>query len=245
MKLWIKRALALALIAAGAVLLFRHGKQLLDWPHLYPDLGEAGKENLVFLALTLFTLAMAWIAAAYLLLNCEKRIEHFLVPAAAFALLLFVCSLTMTKTVGTIPCTYTSALASCREDFDERDFRVDGRSLYPVEPKGELTAYARYEKEDVFAESLTRTYEQEDFISESARLQTLNVYVFRPPQDYREREILCYQVEQRGNLWQVLVVPKTKTVTYSHFRHTEGLPSFAPQPTEEATGESGQLTGDS
>ena len=237
MKLWIKRALALVLIAVGAVLLFRHGKELLNWPHLYPDLGEMSKQNLIYLALTLFTLAMAWIAGAYLLLNCQKGIVHFLVPAAAFALLVFVCSLTMTEAVGTIPCTYTSALASCREDFDDREFRVDGRPLYPAEPKGELTAYARYEKGDVLAESLTRTYEQEDFISESTRLKNLNVYVFRPPQDYREREILCYQVDRGNMLWQVLVVPKTKTVTYSRFRLADSLPAFAPQPTEQATGD--------
>ncbi len=235
MKLWIKRAAALVLIAVGALLLFHHGKQLLDWPHLYPDLGQMSKENLIFLALTLFTLAMAWIAGAYLLLNCEKGIVHFLIPAAALALLLFVCSLAMTKAVGDVPCTYTTSLASCREEFDAHDFRVDGRSLYPAEPEGELTAYARYEKGNVLAESLTRTYEQEDFMSESARLRTLNVYVFRPPQDYRDREILCYQVEQSGTLWQVLVVPKTKTVTYSRFRLTDSLPTFAPQPAERET----------
>ena len=53
-----------------------------------------------------------------------------------------------------------------------------------------------------------------------------------PAQDPREREVLCYQLEQGGILWQVLVVPKTKTVTYSRFRLPERLPSFAPQPTE-------------
>ncbi len=238
MKLWIKRAAALVLIIAGAVLLIRHGKQLLDWPHLYPDRDQIHMGNLFFLGLTLFTVAMAWISASYLLLNCEKRIVHFLVPAAAFALLVFVSSLTMTRAGGEIPCTYTASLTACRDEFDPQDFRVNGKLLYPINPGGELTNYARFEKDSVLAETVTRTFDQEGFISESSRLRTLGVSAFRPPQDPREREVLCYQLEQGGVLWQVLVVPKTKTVTYSRFRLPEQLPSFAPQPSEPETVES-------
>ena len=235
MKLWIKRAAALILIIGGAVLLIRHGKQLLDWPHLYPDTGRIGLGNLVFFGLMLLAGALAWISGAYMLLNCEKGIVHFLIPAGAFALLMFLGSLCMTRAVGEIPCTYTSSLAACREEMESADFQVDGRPLYPVVPGGELTGYARYEKGNVLAETVTRTYDQEGFVNEADRLRTLNIAAFRPPQDYREREILCYEVEQGGILWQVLVVPKTKTVTYSRFRHPERLPSFAPQPTERET----------
>lgn len=239
MKLWIKRVTAIILIAVGAVLLFRHAKQLLDWPHLYPDMGHFSKENVIYLGLTLLAGAMAWISAAYLLLNCDKGILHFLIPAAVFALLVYGSSLTLTRAVGELPCSYTSSLSVCREEFTETDFHVDGRALYPLSPEGELTAYARYEKGEALAESLTRSYEQEEFIRESNRLQRLNVTAFRPPQDPREREVLCYQTERDGTLWQVLIVPKTKTVTYSRFRCPELLPDFAPQPSteEQVTGE--------
>ena len=230
MKLWFKRALAFALVAAGVFALLRHGKQLLDWPHLYPDLGRLGKENIVCLVLLVFALAMAWISAAYLLLNCEKSFPHFLIPAAAFALLTLGAYAAMTRAVGEIPCSYTDAIASCREEFDEKSFRVDGRALYPQTPLGKLSAYARYEKGEALAESITRSYEQEDFIAEVSRLQMLNVPSFRPPQDPREREVLCYQVDRGGAVWQVLVVPKTKTVTYSRFCQPEQIPDFAPQP---------------
>ena len=238
MKLWIKRAAAALLILVGAVLLIRHGAQLLDWRHLYPDTGKIGAGNLLFLALTLIALALAWISASYLLLDCEKDMLHFLIPAALFGLLMLFASFTMTRAVGEIPCSYTASLAACREDFDSKDFRVDGRSLYPLFPSGELTNYARYEKENVLAESLTRSYDQDSFTAEASRLKTLNISAFRPPQDPREREVLCYQVEQGGTVWQVLVVPKTKTVTYSRFCHPDLLPDFAPQPSvrEEAVG---------
>ncbi len=239
MKLWIKRGIALALIAAAVVLLFQHAKQLLDWPHLYPDLRNAGIHNLVYLALTLLALAFAWISASYLLLNCEKKILHFLIPAALFALLVFAASQSLTKTVGDIPCTFTDSLASCREEFDSENYRVQGRPLYPLFPSGELTSYSYFEKGDVLAESVVRTYEQEQFVVETARLRTLKLSAFRPPQDPREWEVLCYQIERDGTIWQVLTVPKNKTVTYSRFRHPEQLPSFAPQPSEEE-----QLTGD-
>ena len=233
MKLWFKRAVGLAMIAAALILLASHAKALLDWPHFYPDLGQVHLANLLFLALMLFALALAWISAAYLLLNCDKGILHFLIPAAVFALLVYGSSLTLTRAVGELPCSYTSSLSVCREEFTETDFHVDGRALYPLSPEGELTAYARYEKGEALAESLTRSYEQEEFIRESNRLQRLNVTAFRPPQDPREREVLCYQTERDGTLWQVLVVPKTKTVTYSRFRCPELLPDFAPRPSTE------------
>lgn len=232
MKLWIKRVAGAALIIAALVLLYDHGKQLLDWPHLYPDLRQAGVKNLLFLALLLFAVAMAWISASYMLLNCDKPILHFLIPAAAFAALVFLASFSMTQAVGKIPCSYTDTLASCREEFDTQDFHVSGKSLYPIYPSGELTSYARYENEGALAESLVRTYDQNQFISEAARVRALNLSSFRPPQDAREREVVCYQIEQEGTVWQILVVPKTKTVTYSRFRQPEQLPSFAPQPSE-------------
>ena len=239
MKLWIKRGIALALIAVATVLLFQHARQLLDWPHLYPDLRNAGIHNLVYLALTLLAFAFAWISASYLLLNCEKKILHFLIPAAVFALMVFAASLSFTRAVGDIPCTFTDSLASCREEFKSEDYFVEGRPLYPPYPSGELTGFSHYEKGEALAESIVRSYETEEFVVETARLRTLKLSAFRPPQDPREREVLCYQIEQNGMIWQILTVPKTKTVTYSRFRHPEQLPSFAPQPSEEE-----QLTGD-
>ena len=232
MKLWIKRGLAVALIAGAVILLFQHLRQLLDWPHLYPDLRMAGVKNLVFLALTLLAVALAWISASYMLLNCEKKILHFLIPAAVFALLIFAARFSLTRVVGEIPCSFTDSLASCREEFDDESFRVEGRPLYPLFPSGELTSYARFEKGEVLADSIVRTYEPEQFVVEAARVRTLKLSSFRPPQDPREREVVCYQIEKNGTIWQVLVVPKTKTVTYSRFRCPEQLPTFAPQPQE-------------
>lgn len=239
MKLWFKRAVGLAMIAAALILLASHAKALLDWPHFYPDLGQVHLANLLFLALMLFALALAWISAAYLLLNCQKQILHFLIPAASFCLMIFVAWVSMTHAVGQIPCSYTDDPTACREEFRSGSFSVDGRALYPPFPSGELTSYARYEKGEVLAETLTRSYELEQFNAEAARVKALDLSVFRPEQDPREREVLCYQLVQGGTVWQVLVVPKTKTVTYSRFRHPEQLPSFAPQPSEEE-----QLTGD-
>jgi uncharacterized membrane protein YhdT len=232
-KIWIKRLAALALVLAGTGLLIRHAVELLDWPHLYPDLGQAGKENLLFFGLTLLAVAFAWIAAAYLLLNAEKGILHQLIPAAAFILLLTLGGLCLTRAVGEIPCTYTTALSSCREEFNGQTLRVRGTSLYPEEPAGELTDYARYEKGEVLAETVTRTYDQDGFALEAARLRSLGLDAFQPEQDTRERPITCYEVRVGDTLWQVLVVPKTKTVTYSRFNYPDRLPSFAPQPTEQ------------
>ncbi|MBO4418738.1 MAG: hypothetical protein J5789_02810 [Oscillospiraceae bacterium] len=62
MKLWIKRAIGIVLILAGVLLVFHHGKQLLDWPHLYPDTGRIGLGNLVFFGLML--LAGPWPGSA-------------------------------------------------------------------------------------------------------------------------------------------------------------------------------------
>lgn len=234
MKIWIKRALGAALIVAGAVFFVRHILKLLDWPHLYPDLRELGLTNVLFLGLTLLLAALAWIAGAYLLLNAEKKIPHQLIPAAAFILLLTLAGLTATRAVGEIPCSYTTSLAACREEFDSGAFRVRGKPLYPGYPMGELTGYARYEKGEVLAESVTRTYEQDGFVNEAARLEALGISGFRFSQDPRERESTCYELRVGDSLWQVLLVPKTKTVTYSRFNRAEELPAFAPQPTEKS-----------
>ena len=231
---WIKRILAAALVIAGAVLFVRHAAQLLDWPHLYPDLGELGKRNLLYLGLTLLTAAAAWISAAYLVLNAGGKALRLLLPAAAFVLLLTLSGLCFTEAVGEIPCTYTTSLASCREEFDPQSFRVRGTPLYPDLPQGELTDYARYEKGEVLAERIVRTYDQDGFTAEAARLARLGLSSFRPPQDPREREITCYELRLGDAVWQVLLVPKTKTVTYSRFNRADQLPSFTPQPTEPA-----------
>ena len=232
MKIWIKRALGAVLVLAGAALFVRHILKLLDWPHLYPDLREFGLENVLFLGLTILLTAFAWIAGAYLLLNADKKLPHQLIPAAAFILLLTLSGLCATRAVGEIPCSYTTSLAACREEFDGTSFRVLGKPLYPGFPLGELTGYASYKKGDVLAESVTRTYDQDGFVGEAARLEALGLDGFRFSQDPRERESTCYELRRGDNLWQVLLVPKTKTVTYSRFYLAEELPSFAPQPTE-------------
>ena len=232
MKIWIKRAAGLAIIITGAVLFVRHVLKLLDWPHLYPDLRQFGAGNVAFLGLTVLLAAFAWIAGAYLLLNAEKKLPHQLISAAAFILLLTLSGLCATKAVGEIPCSYTSSLAACREEFDAGSFRVRGKPLYPGYPMGELTGYARYEKGEVLAESVTRSYDQDGFVNEAARLAALGVPGFRFSQDPRERESTCYELRLGDSLWQVLLVPKTKTVTYSRFNQAEELPGFAPQPTE-------------
>jgi hypothetical protein len=166
MKTWIKRAGAVLLVAAGVVLLARHSLRLLDWKHLYPDLGQAGLGNLIFLALSLLTLAFAWIAAAYLVLNAGQRVLKLLIPAAAFILLMTLCGLCVTEAVGEVPCSYTSSLAACREELEPQSFRVRGKPLYPETLSGELTEYARYEKGAVLAETVTRSFDQDGFTAE-------------------------------------------------------------------------------
>lgn len=235
MKLWVKRVGSAVLVIAGLLLFLRHAKQLLSWPHLYPDLGQLGFSNLLFAGLTLLFAAFAWIAAAYLLLNARDRVLYLLVPAAAFVLLLTLSGLCMTQAVGEVPCSYTSSLAACREEFQERSFRVRGKPLYPVGPAGELTEYARYEKGDVLAETVTRSYDQEAFTEESRRLATLGVDATELFMDPRERPATLYELQLGDTLWQVLLVPKTKTVTYSRFNQAAQLPSFAPQPTQPHT----------
>lgn len=231
-KIWIKRALGAALIIAGAVVFVRHILELLDWPHLYPDLRQLGLENILFLGLTLLLTAFAWIAGAYLLLNADKKLPHQLIPAAAFILLLTLSGFCATRAVGEIPCSYTTSLAVCREEFSVDNFRILGKPLYPGYALGELTGYASYKKGDVLAESVTRTYDQDGFSGEAARLEALGLESFRFSQDPRERESTCYELRRGDSLWQVLLVPKTKTVTYSRFNLAGELPSFAPQPTE-------------
>ena len=142
MKIWIKRCAAAALIAAGVILFISHLRQLLNWSHLYPDLGQLRLDNLIFFGLTLLLAAFAWIAAAYLLLNAKERVPRLLIPAAAFVLLLTLSGLCATRAVGEIPCSYTDSLASFREEFDSQSFRVRGKALYPGYAMGELTAYA-------------------------------------------------------------------------------------------------------
>ena len=65
MYIWLKRIGGGALVIAGVLLFVRHLRQLLDWPHLYPDLGRLGVGNLLLFGLTLLFVAFAWIAGAY------------------------------------------------------------------------------------------------------------------------------------------------------------------------------------
>ena len=233
MKTWIKRAGAVLLVAAGVVLLARHSLRLLDWKHLYPDLGQAGLGNLIFLALSLLTLAFAWIAAAYLVLNAGQRVLKLLIPAAAFILLMTLCGLCVTEAVGEVPCSYTSSLAACREELEPQSFRVRGKPLYPETLSGELTEYARYEKGAVLAETVTRSFDQDGFTAERDRLAALGLTGRTLYMDPRERPNTLYELRLGDTLWQVLLVPKTKTVTYSRFNQADKLPGFAPQPTEQ------------
>ena len=232
MNTWIKRAGAAVIVAAGVVLLIRHAARLLDWRHLYPDLGQIGLTNLIFLGLTLLALAFAWISAAYLLLNAKERILRLLLPAAAFILLMTLCGLCMTRAVGEIPCSYTSSLSACREEFDGQSFRVRGKPLYPESLNGELTAYARYEKGETLAETVTRSFDQDGFSAERDRLAALGLEGTQYFPDPRERPNTLYELRIGDTLWQVLLVPKTKTVTYSRFNCADELPGFAPQPTQ-------------
>ena len=233
MKTWIKRAGAGLIVALGAVLLLRHLAQLLNWKHLYPDLGKMGLSNLIFLGLSLLTLASAWISAAYLLLNAKERVLRLLIPAAAFVLLMTLCGFCMTRAVGEIPCSYTSSLSACREEFDSSSFRIRGISLYPERLSGELTDYARYEKGEVLAESVTRSYDQDSFTAERTRLAMLGLEGVQFSPDPRERPNTLYELRLGDSLWQVLLVPKTKTVVYSRFNCPDQLPGFAPQPTDQ------------
>lgn len=232
MKLWAKRLGAAALILVGGILFFNHIGKLLDWPHLYPDLGKLHLTNLIFLGLALLTFAFAWISAAYLLLNAEQKLLLLLIPAAALFALLNVSALCLTQAVGDIPCSYTTSLEVCREEFRSDVFHVDDLDLYPRFAQGEVTAYARYEWEDVLSESITRTYDQDAFMVESRRLEQLRLDKFAPSQKPAAKETVCYNLTQGETLWQVLVEPKTKSVTYSRFLKQDQLPSFAPKPTE-------------
>ena len=227
MKLWIKRAVVAVMTALGLLLFLRHGKQLLDWPHLYPDLSQLHLRNLIFGGLTLLLGAFAWIAAVYLFFNVEAKPPALVLPAAAFVLLLTLSGLCMTQAVGEIPCSYTSSLAVCREERDPKAFVVRGKTLCLPEPRGELSAYARYEKGEALAESLTVRYDQEHLMAEAGRLEALGLPAFSPADEER-----CYQLELGDGLWQLLVRNKEKTVTYSRFLHPEQLPGFAPQPVE-------------
>ena len=231
MNTWLKRIGGSVLVIAGVLLFVRHLLRLLDRPHLYPDMGRLSIGNILLLCLTLLFVALAWIAAAYLLLNTEKTIVLQLLPAAAFVLLLFLGGLCLTGAVGEIPCTYTDSLTAFREDFDAQNFRVRGKSLYPGYALGELTEYACYEKDEVLAETVTRSYDQDGFSAESVRLSNLAVPATEFYMDPRERPSTLYELRVGDTLWQVLLVPKTKTVTYSRFNCPEQLPGFAPQPT--------------
>ena len=229
-KLWAKRLGAAALILAGMIVYLMHAARLLDWPHLYPDVSKIHLNNLIFLALTLLAFAFAWISAAYLLLNAKQKVLYLLIPAVAFAVLLGASGLCLTRAVGEIPCTYTTSLTVCKEEFRSEPFRVDRLSLYPRTPEGELTAYAHYEKGDVVAESVTRTYDVDSFAKESKRVKMLGLESFLPTQKLAARETVCYVLTRDADTWQILVVPRTKTVVYSRFHEAEALPAFAPQP---------------
>lgn len=232
MKLWLKRIAAAALIIAGIVLFWKHTAKLLDWPHLYPDYTQIHLENLLFLGLTLLAAALAWISAAYLLLNADQKLLRLLLPAAAFVLFLTAGGFCLTRTVGEIPCTYTTSLEVCKQEFRSNAFQVQGQSLYPPFASGEITSYARYQKGEVLAESLTRTFDRDGFYVEQRRLEQLCLEGFHPEEKPTARETVCYELSVDETLWQVLVDPWNKTVVYSRFYAADQLPSFAPHPTE-------------
>lgn len=234
MKLWAKRLGVGALVLVGLILYLMHAGKLLSLPHLYPDLSKIHLRNLIFSGLTVLSLAFAWIGASYLVLNAGERLLRLLLPALAFAGLLGLSALCMTQAVADVPCSFTRSLEVCKEEFNPDAYRIAELSLYPQLPTGKLSAYARYEKDGVFSEAITRTYDRDSFTEESNRVAALRLNAFLPPQAPAAQETVCYYLTEGESLWQILIVPKTKTVTYSHFIQADALPDFAPQPAEEA-----------
>ena len=226
MNPWIKRGAAGVLGLAGFWLLLRHLRRLLDWPHLYPDLGRLHMGNLVLGGLTLLLTALAWISLVYLFLNRERKLWPQIAAGVSFAVLLLLAGVSMTGAVGDIPCSYTTSLSAYRQEFQTREYIYRGVNLCPFHPEGEISAYARYEKGEAKSERLTVSYEKEQFDAEAARLQAMGL-----PAIQLEDEQICYEIRQNNVTWQILVAVKTKRVTYSRFQQTEELPDFAPTPT--------------
>lgn len=226
MNPWIKRGAAAVLGLAGFWLLLRHLKQLLDWPHLYPDLGRLHVSNLVLGGLTLLLTALAWISLVYLFLNRERKLWPQILAGVSFGVLLLLAGVSMTGAVGDVPCSYTTSLSAYRQEFQTREYIYRGVNLCPFHPEGEISAYARYEKGEAKAERLTVSYEKENFDAEAARLRAMEL-----PAIQLENEEICYEIHQNNVTWQILVATKTKRVTYSRFQQTEELPGFAPTPT--------------
>ena len=83
----------------------------------------------------------------------------------------------------------------------------------------------------MLAESVTRSYDQDSFTAERTRLAMLGLEGVQFSPDPRERPNTLYELRLGDSLWQVLLVPKTKTVVYSRFNCPDQLPGFAPQPT--------------
>ena len=143
MNPWIKRGAAGVLGLAGFWLLLRHLRRLLDWPHLYPDLGRLHMGNLVLGGLTLLLTALAWISLVYLFLNRERKLWPQIAAGVSFAVLLLLAGVSMTGAVGDIPCSYTTSLSAYRQEFQTREYIYRGVNLCPFHPEGEISGYAR------------------------------------------------------------------------------------------------------
>ncbi|MBQ1371744.1 MAG: hypothetical protein IIY70_02315 [Oscillospiraceae bacterium] len=221
-----------ALILLGVLFYVIHAWALLRLPHLYLDLGKLHLGNLISLGLSLLCLAFTWIAAWYLAFNPEEPVQQLKLPALGFSLLLVFSALFLRLGMGNIPCSYTHALSACKEEFRPENYQVGSLFLYPDQPGGRITAYRHYEKGDVMAETVTCSYNRDNFMAESQRVSELGLDSFLPPQARAAQETVCYYISQENCLWQVLVTPKSKTVSYSRFIGAEHFPSFAPQPAQ-------------
>ena len=221
-----------ALIFLGALFYLLHAGALLHLPHLYPDLSKLHLSNLILLGLAVLCLAFGWVVACYLALNAARPLQQLRRPALAFALLLACSALFLRLGAGNIPCSYTHALSACKTEFKPEAYQVNGLSLYPPQPTGRVTAYRRYEKDALLAESVTCSYNRDRFMAESQRISSLGLQSFLPPQARAAQETVCYYLSEEDCLWQLLISPKAKTVTYSRFIGAEFFPSFAPAPAE-------------
>ena len=230
-----------ALIFLGVLLYLIHARSLLRLPHLYPDLSKLHLSNLIALGLSVLCLAFAWIAACYLAFNPDQALRQLRLPTLSFVILLAFSALFLRLGIGDVPCSYTHSLTACKTEFHPEAYRVGNLSLYPEQPRGRISSYRRYEKDDLLAESVTCSYNRDNFMSESQRISGLGLQSFLPPQARAAQETLCYYISRDGCLWQVLVTPKTKTVSYSRFIGAETFPGLAPQPAQPGNGaDSGQ-----
>ena len=131
--------------------------------------------------------------------------------------------------------------------YDSKDWAADDlvRETVHVYPLGQERAerYVRAPQPDdvVLADNdqitvILTGFDQDGFTAERDRLAALGLTGRTLYMDPRERPNTLYELRLGDTLWQVLLVPKTKTVTYSRFNQADKLPGFAPQPTEQPQG---------